>query len=56
MRECPWCGFKNLNVYAYCQQCGRGFDDPFPDDEKKDGERENGAPKSKGFLARLLGR
>lgn len=28
MRECPWCGRKNLNVYAYCQSCGRGFDRP----------------------------
>jgi hypothetical protein len=25
MRECPWCGRQNLNVYAYCQGCGRGF-------------------------------
>jgi hypothetical protein len=25
MRECPWCGRMNLNVYAYCQGCGRGF-------------------------------
>lgn len=28
MRECPWCGRKNLNVYAYCQSCGRGFEPP----------------------------
>jgi uncharacterized membrane protein YvbJ len=28
MRECPWCGRQNLNVYAYCQSCGRGFDGP----------------------------
>ena len=28
MRECPWCGRQNLNVYAYCQGCGRGFDGP----------------------------
>ncbi|MDZ7727377.1 MAG: hypothetical protein U5Q44_03815 [Dehalococcoidia bacterium] len=28
MRECPWCGRKNLNVYAYCLGCGRGFDPP----------------------------
>jgi hypothetical protein len=28
MRECPWCGHMNLNVYAYCQRCGRGFDAP----------------------------
>lgn len=32
MRECPWCGRQNLNVYSYCQSCGRGFDGP----EKKD--------------------
>jgi uncharacterized membrane protein YvbJ len=34
MRECPWCGRQNLNVYSYCQSCGRGFDGP----EKKDSE------------------
>lgn len=28
MRECPWCGHQNLNVYAYCQRCGRGFEPP----------------------------
>lgn len=28
MRECPWCGHKNLNVYGYCQNCGRGFAGP----------------------------
>lgn len=28
MHECPWCGRKNLNVYAYCQGCGRGFSGP----------------------------
>lgn len=28
MRECPWCGRMNLNVYGYCQSCGRGFDGP----------------------------
>lgn len=28
MRECPWCHHMNLNVYAYCQSCGRGFDGP----------------------------
>ena len=35
MRECPWCGRMNLNVYAYCQSCGRGFDGP----EHKDAEK-----------------
>lgn len=30
MRQCPWCGRQNLNVYAYCQGCGRGFDRPEP--------------------------
>jgi hypothetical protein len=24
-RVCPWCGFSNLDVYVYCQRCGRGF-------------------------------
>ena len=33
MRECPWCHRMNLNVYAYCMSCGRGFDGP---PEKKD--------------------
>ncbi|MFN8507068.1 MAG: hypothetical protein U0547_05825 [Dehalococcoidia bacterium] len=28
MRQCPWCGRMNLNVYAYCQSCGRGFEGP----------------------------
>jgi uncharacterized membrane protein YvbJ len=28
MNKCPWCGRENLNVYAYCQSCGRGFDGP----------------------------
>lgn len=28
MRECPWCHRMNLNVYAYCMGCGRGFDAP----------------------------
>ena len=32
MRKCPWCGHENLNVYAYCLSCGRGFDGP---EEKK---------------------
>jgi plastocyanin len=30
MRQCPWCGRNNLNVYAYCQGCGRGFAEPEP--------------------------
>lgn len=30
MRECPWCGRMNLNVYAYCHGCGRGFGDLEP--------------------------
>ena len=28
MRSCPWCGRENLNVYAYCQSCGRGWSGP----------------------------
>jgi uncharacterized membrane protein YvbJ len=36
MRECKWCGRQNLNVYAYCQSCGRGWDGPEQaDDDKK---------------------
>lgn len=34
MRECPWCGHMNLNVYSYCQRCGRGFAGPEDADEK----------------------
>ena len=33
MRKCKWCGRENLNVYAYCQSCGRGWDGP---EEKKE--------------------
>ncbi len=33
MKTCPWCGRKNLNVYAYCQSCGRGFSEQI--EEKK---------------------
>lgn len=40
MRECPWCGRKNLNVYAYCQSCGRGFEPP--DDEKQESADKKG--------------
>ena len=36
MRECPWCHHMNLNVYAYCQQCGRGWAGP---DQKPDGKK-----------------
>jgi uncharacterized membrane protein YvbJ len=28
MHECPWCGYQNLNVYAYCLRCGRGWAGP----------------------------
>lgn len=35
MRECPWCGRQNLNVYGYCQSCGRGFDGPEAPDARK---------------------
>jgi hypothetical protein len=39
MRECPWCGRMNLNVYGYCQSCGRGFDGPEnPDARFADGK------------------
>ena len=37
MRECPWCHRMNLNVYAYCMSCGRGFDGPPP---KKEGGKK----------------
>ncbi len=35
MKECPWCGRQNLNVYAYCQGCGRGFDGPDADEKPR---------------------
>ncbi len=34
MRECLWCGRMNLNVYAYCQGCGRGFAGPVVQEKK----------------------
>ena len=40
MRECPWCGRMNLNVYAYCQSCGRGFEGP---------ENKDASPKKRRF-------
>ena len=39
MRSCPWCGHENLNVYAYCQACGRGWAGPPWEDDKKAKER-----------------
>ncbi len=38
MRECPWCHRMNLNVYAYCMSCGRGFDAP-PEKKGSGGRR-----------------
>lgn len=35
MRTCPWCGRENLNVYAYCQGCGRGFAPPAESGENR---------------------
>lgn len=34
MRECPWCHHMNLNVYAYCMSCGRGFDRPVEPEQR----------------------
>lgn len=39
MRKCPWCGRENLNVYAYCQGCGRGFAGPVRKEKGKEGRR-----------------
>jgi len=39
MKECPWCGRQNLNVYAYCLGCGRGFDGPEEETPKEGGGR-----------------
>lgn len=38
MRKCPWCGFENLNVYIYCQRCGRGF--AGPEDKARDAKND----------------
>lgn len=48
MRRCPWCGRENLNVYAYCQGCGRGFAGP----ERKEKPREGKRRGLLGFLRR----
>ncbi len=40
MRECPWCHHMNLNVYAYCMSCGRGFDGPPASTPKKEGGKK----------------
>lgn len=40
MRQCPWCGRQNLNCYAYCMSCGRGFDGPEQKDEHKEAATE----------------
>lgn len=37
MKKCPWCGRQNLNVYVYCQGCGRGFAEPEARPERKEG-------------------
>lgn len=42
MRQCPWCGHNNLNVYAYCMNCGRGFDPP----ENANGEKPDESKRS----------
>ncbi len=44
MRECPWCGRQNQNVYGYCQSCGRGFDGPENPDARK-AEKSPSAPR-----------
>ncbi len=45
MNECPWCGRKNLNVYAYCQTCGRGLSGP----ESKAPVKASGKPRKLPF-------
>lgn len=53
MKECPWCGRQNLNVYAYCLGCGRGFAGPSDEASKGGGMmRKFGVP---GFAAWLRG-
>lgn len=44
MRTCPWCGRENLNVYAYCQGCGRGWAGPPWGSEDSQDESPSGTP------------
>ncbi len=52
MKTCPACGRENLNVYGYCQDCGRGFA------ELKDTENGEKAPnpRVRAFLNWIRGR
>ena len=52
MKKCPACGRENLNVYGYCQSCGRGFADI--EDSGSGGMREN--PRVQAFLNWIRGR
>ncbi len=52
MKICPSCGYENLNVYAYCQACGRGFADL-----EDSGSADKGPnPRVQAFLNWLRGR
>lgn len=52
MKKCPACGHENLNVYAYCQACGRGFADL-----EDSGSPDKGPnPRVQAFLNWLRGR
>ncbi len=52
MKTCPACGHENLNVYAYCQACGRGFADL----EDSGGGEKGPNPRVQAFLNWLRGR
>ena len=52
MKKCPACGRENLNVYGYCQGCGRGFAEI-----EDSGSSEKGPnPRVQAFLNWLRGR
>ena len=52
MKKCPACGRENLNVYGYCQSCGRGFAEI-----EDSGKADSGPnPRVQAFLNWLRGR
>lgn len=52
MKTCPACGRENLNVYGYCQGCGRGFAEL----DGADGGARGPNPRLRAFLDWLRGR
>lgn len=52
MKTCPACGRENLNVYGYCQGCGRGFAEL----AEADGGAKGPNPRLRALLDWLRGR